>query len=82
MYEQMKLITSADSDFEQQLEQKIAWEEALDDAVENQVKEILLNIKRKGDKALLDYTARFDHYSVKSVSELELTPIQTKRALD
>lgn len=82
MTELMKLIKSSEHDFEKQLEEKMLWEETRDEKVESQVKKILSEVKSRGDAALLDFTARFDHHRAQSVSEFELTKIQTKRALN
>ena len=36
------------------------------------VADILADIKKRGDEALLEYTRRFDHLDAMSVAELEM----------
>ena len=53
-----------------------------DAAIEQRVAEILADVKRRGDAAVLDYTRRFDALGVASVDELSLTPAELQRAFD
>ena len=70
-----------DHDFRQQLDQLLAWESVSDDKVQASVKEIITNIRRSGDVALVDYSCRFDRLSVSTMKELTLTGKQLQKAL-
>ena len=48
------------------------WELAEDGAVRGRVREIIAEVRAKGDDALLTYTARFDGVEAKSIAELEV----------
>ncbi len=78
---QIKRLSSADTGFHVALEKLLAFEDAHDTAVEATVADILTNIKKRGDKALLEYTRHFDHLDVNSVAELELSQDCLKQAL-
>ena len=78
---QIKRLSSADSGFHVALEKLLAFEDAHDTAVDATVADILTNIKKRGDEALLEYTRHFDHLDVSSVTELELSQRCLKQAL-
>ena len=78
-------ITQLDTratDFQQQLDQLLAWEQSTDNAVVITVTEILDDIRKRGDAALLEYTHKFDRVDVSSAAELELTKEDLQAALD
>jgi len=60
----------------------VAWDEQLDVSVHQTVKEILANVKAKGDEALLGYTRQFDGVDADSVTQLEMTSERMQQALD
>ncbi|RLA23752.1 MAG: histidinol dehydrogenase [Gammaproteobacteria bacterium] len=73
-------LDSSTSGFDQELEKLLAWEEQSDVEIHQRVLEIIEAIKKKGDAALVDCTARFDHHSVSSASDLELSRGQLEEA--
>ncbi len=75
------LSTSA-ADFEAEFQRVLHWSAETDSAIELRVAEILADVRERGDAALLDYTARFDHLQAASVAELELTREELKAAFD
>lgn len=75
-------LNSQAPEFQQQLDDLLAWESVSDDAVLGRVMEILQNVRRKGDAAVLEYTARFDQLQVDSMSELELPLERLQQALE
>lgn len=75
-----RLDTSA-PDFHARLDRLLAWESVSDERVYQTVREILDQVRRRGDDAVLEYTRRFDRIDAGSVAELELDPAQLKRAL-
>lgn len=78
---QIKRLSSADSGFTAALEEIISFESAHDTAVDSIVSEILANVKKRGDVALLEYTRHFDHLDAASISELELPKKDLLQAL-
>lgn len=69
-------------DFDQALEQLIAYEPSQDAAVETAVAQILDDVKRRGDAAVLEYTQRLDRYPVSSAAALELPRSELLAALN
>ena len=68
--------------FDDSLNQLLAYEPSQDAAVETAVTQILNDVKRRGDAAVLEYTARFDRYVAPSAAALELPASHLKAALD
>ena len=57
--------------FDAELTALTRYEAAQDPAVEAAVRAILADVRARGDAAVLDYTARFDKVSARSLAELE-----------
>ena len=70
------------SDFQQRLQELLAWESVSDDQVQGRVKQIIADIQQRGDEALVDFTCQFDRVSVSSMTELTLNEHQLAEALD
>ena len=66
-------LNAQDSDFSTKLDHLLAWDESSDATIHDQVREIIARVNTEGDVALIEYTARFDHYQVSAAGELELT---------
>jgi len=79
---EIKKLSTEDIDFWVQLEKLLAWDEALDDSVEQTVRNILKDVRRSGDAALLDYTRRFDRCHVQNAQDLIIPPKRLRKALD
>ena len=78
---QIKQLSSTDSGFTAALEKILAFEDAQNAAVDSTVADILANIKKRGDEALLEYTRCFDHLDAASIAELELSRKDLQQAL-
>lgn len=74
-------LNSSDADFQNALSSLLKWEAEKQEGVENTVREILRDIKLRGDAALLEYTNRFDRRQVKNATELVLGDELLKHAL-
>ena len=75
----MKIIKYSDSDFRNTL-RKVVDRADVDLVVHDaSVREILKQIKERGDAALLDFTSRFDQYDL-SVEEIRVTPSEVAEA--
>lgn len=78
---QIKRLSSTDAGFDETLAKLLAFETAQDAKVDATVKDILADIKKRGDEALLEYTRRFDRLNVASALELELPQSRLQQAL-
>ncbi len=77
---QLNLLDSRSAEFQAQLGRLLAFEATQDEAVEQAVAEILAQVRRRGDEALLAYTARFDRVPAKSMAELEISRAELEQA--
>jgi histidinol dehydrogenase len=73
-------LDASDPEFSARLDRLLAWDEASDADIHRRVEEIIARVRREGDSALLDYTARFDHYPASAAGELELDRAVLRRA--
>ncbi len=70
------VIRRLDSDspaFDEEFGKLIAFEAAQDPEIDARVASIVADVRARGDAALLEYTARFDHLQAPSVAALEIT---------
>ncbi len=75
-------LATAEPDFEQRFAQRLHWSPQTEVAIEERVASILSDVQRRGDAAVLEYTARFDGLERASVQALELTQAELKTAFD
>ena len=75
-------LNSTSATFEADLGRLLAFESAQDPKIETVAREILANVKARGDAALLDYTTRFDRWTPSAASTLEIDQKTLKVALD
>ena len=73
-------LSTTDTDFQQRLEQLLAWESVSDGGVNQTVNDIIANIRSRGDAALLEYTSRFDGWDAKSAADLEISASRLEQA--
>ncbi len=73
-------LNAQDIGFPASLDRLLAWDESSDAATQEQVREIIGRVRSEGDAALVEYTARFDHFRVTEAAELELSREVLKRA--
>ena len=78
----IRKLSSTSSTFEQDLTALLAFESAQDSALESRVRDILLDVKTRGDDALLATTTKFDRWTPDSAAALEIDMSVAKRALD
>ncbi len=77
----LKLYASS-SDFNEQLQRLLAWDETDDLDIQKRVLAIIANVRKNGDSAVIDYTNRFDHRQIIQSSELEVSKETLKSAWD
>lgn len=75
-------LNSTDPDFSAQLQKLLAWEESSDHEIHQRVLDIIDNVRKKGDQAVIDYTNQFDLCNINKASELEISKETLKAAWD
>ncbi len=75
-------LKTSDENFWNQLKELLAWDESSDANVEQVVKDILSHVKHEGDKAVLEYTNKFDRLNCESVAQLKISKEKLKQAYD
>ncbi len=78
----IKKLSITDKTFYAQLDQLLDWESVSNESVNNIVTEVIRNIKKNGDKALLKYTQNFDNLKLNKASELEISAERLKEAFN
>ncbi|HHB13410.1 MAG TPA: histidinol dehydrogenase [Chromatiales bacterium] len=68
----LRRLSTASTGFERELDQLLAQDAGADPRVLATVQEILDRVRREGDRAVLDYTRRFDGIEAGALGELEL----------
>ncbi len=77
----LKRLDTAQENFWSELDHLLAWEGVSDDKVNATVREILQNVRKRGDAAVVEYTNRFDRMSAPSMSALEIPLVRLQEAL-
>lgn len=77
----IRRLNTAEPDFWPRLEALTAWESVADEAVTATVREVLTQVRARGDAALLEYTRRFDRLEVTRVADLEIPAVRLRQAL-
>jgi len=75
-------LSTLSAGFETDFQARLHWSADTDTAIEQRVADILADVQRRGDAAVLEYTQRFDALTALSVAELELTQAELKAAFD
>ncbi|MDI6745984.1 MAG: histidinol dehydrogenase [Rhodocyclaceae bacterium] len=68
----IRRLSSREPEFLSTLDALLAFDNSTDEAIERTVAEVLANVRRLGDAAVLEYTQRFDKLTVTTMAELEL----------
>jgi histidinol dehydrogenase len=75
-----RLSTQA-ATFDAELKALLAFETAQDDSIDTVVADILRDVKKRGDAAVLEYTNRFDKMNATSMASLEISHSELNAAL-
>ena len=78
----VRRFSSADADFDGKLKALLAFETAQDDSIDEVVANILKDVKKRGDAAVLEYTNRFDKTNAKQLADLEIPQSELQAALN
>jgi histidinol dehydrogenase len=65
-------LDASSADFDQKLQKLLAWNETDDRDIHQIVFDIIADVRTHGDKAVIDYTNRFDQRHITTAGELEL----------
>ena len=74
-------LDASSADFDQQLQNLLAWDETDDIDIQQRVLAIIADVRKNGDKAVIDYTNRFDRRNIIQAGELELSKETLKISL-
>lgn len=77
----IRRLNAQDTDFTAALDQLLSWESVSDASINQRVLEIIDNVRRRGDAALIDYTRQFDGLDVAQMSDLILPRERLELAL-
>ncbi|MBL7685404.1 MAG: histidinol dehydrogenase [Deltaproteobacteria bacterium] len=75
----VRILKSTDKNFQKNFQKIIRRGEGLADGIEDRVREILLQVRQKGDRSLLELTRKFDQ-NLLTLKTLEVTPQEMKKA--
>ena len=75
-------LSTVSSTFDAEFAARLHWSAEQDAAIEQRVADILADVQKRGDAAVLEYTARFDGLSGPNMAALELTQAELKVAYD
>ena len=78
----IRRLDTAQVDFEAEFQRVLHWSAETDAAIEGRVAEIVADVQKRGDAAVLEFTARFDGVQADSVAALEITPAELQAAFD
>lgn len=73
-------LSTVDADFDDRLDALLAWKSVSDAEIQETVKTIIRAVRARGDAALLDYTARFDHWEPRVPADLEVPLARLEQA--
>lgn len=77
----IRRLNAQDTDFNAALDQLLSWESVSDASINQRVLDIIDNVRRRGDAALIDYTRQFDGLDVAQMSDLILPRERLELAL-
>ncbi|MGZ5052745.1 MAG: histidinol dehydrogenase [Methylobacter sp.] len=75
-------LDASSADFDRQLKDLLRFDETDDLDVHRRVLDIIADVRKSGDQAVIEYTNRFDHRNLTQASELELSIDTLKSAFD
>ena len=78
----IRRLKTNDENFQSQLEDLLAWEITSDNIITNKVRDILTQVKRKGDEAVLNFSRCFDRVNSSSLIDLEISLKQANKSLN
>ncbi len=77
---QLNLLDTRSADFQARLAPLLAFEATQDESIERAAADIVADVRRRGDEAVLEYTRRFDRLAVERISALEVSRAELEAA--
>lgn len=77
----VRRLTTTQADFSKQMDQLLSWESVSDDSINQRVLEIIDEVRKHGDTAVVEYSQCFDHVPAKTMAELIFTKERIQQAL-
>ena len=75
-------LATTDGGFDAAFQARLHWSAETDAGIEQAVADILADVARRGDAAVLEYTNRFDGTNASSLADLQLQPAELKAAFE
>jgi histidinol dehydrogenase len=75
-------LSTTSASFDAEFKARLHWSADADAAIEKVVADILADVQKRGDEAVLEYTNRFDRLGAAALPELELTQAELKAAFE
>jgi len=75
-------LSTQQADFEALFQARLHWSADTDSAIESRVAEIIVDVQKRGDAAVLEYTARFDGLHGQQVADLEISADELRAAFE
>ncbi|MDI3383195.1 histidinol dehydrogenase [Xenophilus aerolatus] len=75
-------LSTVSATFDVEFKARLHWSADTDAAIEQRVADILADVQKRGDAAVLEYTRRFDGLAAESMAQLELTQEDFRQAFD
>lgn len=79
---QIRRLSSAEADFEKKFSELVAVDASVDPEITRRAEAIVEDVRERGDAAVLEYTARFDHLPAEKLSDLVITAEEMREALE
>ncbi|MGM0412155.1 MAG: histidinol dehydrogenase [Pseudomonadota bacterium] len=79
---EIQRLDTADAGFDAALDRLLAWEEGADERVEGIVRDILADVRARGDAAVVEHTNRLDRRDAATMADLELPAERLEQALE
>ncbi|WP_346910282.1 histidinol dehydrogenase [uncultured Roseibium sp.] len=74
-------LSNKDADFETRFAELLAGKREVSEDVDQIVRDILEDVRKRGDAAVVDYTNRFDRLEASSLADLKVTEVEIEEAL-
>ena len=74
-------LSNKDADFETRFAELLAGKREVSEDVDQTVRDILEDVRKRGDAAVVDYTKRFDRLEASSLADLKVTEAEIEAAV-
>lgn len=79
---QIRRLSSAEADFRKKFSELVAVDASVDPEITRRAEAIVVDVRERGDAAVLEYTARFDRLPAEKLSDLMITAEEMREALE